>query len=222
MSKKGLIYVMDMESSLGDALARRVIDMNPHLIYRRWDMPIDPAQEIATYREQLRGIIISGSSKNINSSKVLPPSIPSEFFEVGVPILGVCYGHQLLGHLTGQKIVRCWDKPEGAEGTKATKKKDKGEQGPTKLTLTEEGKASKLFAGLGDTFEVWMKHTWMVESLPENWKLTASTEKCPIAAMEIGHIYAVQFHPEPYNSLFGRVILHNFMKNVCGLDTSYF
>ncbi len=218
---KGLIYIMDMESSLSDALARRVIDMDQHMIYRKWSMPIDPAQEVAAYREHIKGIIISGSAKNINSKKVTPPGVPPIFFEIGVPILGICYGHQLLGHLSGQKIVRCWDEPDKAKQTKEARKKDKGEQGPTKLTLTDDGKESNLFEGLGDNFPVWMKHNWMVETLPPQWKLTASTEKCGIAAMEVGNIYSVQFHPEPFNSLFGKIILHNFMQNICGVDTPF-
>ncbi|KKL87641.1 hypothetical protein LCGC14_1932670, partial [marine sediment metagenome] len=219
---KGLIYIMDMESSLGDALARRVIDMDQHMIYRQWSMGVDPAQEMAAYRNHIKGIIISGSAKNINSTKYAPPSVPEIFFELGVPILGICYGHQLLGYMSQQKVVRCWDEPDDAKRTKEVRKKDKGEQGPIKMVLTEDGKNSPLFEGLGDAFPVWMKHNWMVETLPPKWKLTGSTEKCPIAAMEVGNIYSVQFHPEPYNSLFGRIVLHNFMEKICGVKTPYF
>jgi GMP synthase (glutamine-hydrolysing) len=221
MSKEGIIYIMDMESSLSDALARRVLDMSQHMIYRKWSTSIDPGKEMAAYQEHIRGIIISGSMKNINGQKITPPRVPPIFFNIGVPILGICYGHQLLGQLTGQKVVRCWDEVDEAKRTAAARKKDKGEQGPTELTLTEEGRASDLFKGLGDSFPVWMKHNWMVETLPPGWKLTASTEKCNIAAMEIGNLYSVQFHPEPFNSLFGKIVLHNFMENICGVETPY-
>lgn len=219
---KGLIYIMDMESSLSDALARRVIDMGQHMIYRQWSMPIDPALEVATYREHIRGIIISGSSKNINSKKHTPPGIPPIFFELGVPILGICYGMQLLGHLSRSNIVRCWDEPDPEKRTEESRKKDQGEQGATTLTLTEKGQQSVLFRGLAGQFSVWMRHHFMVEETPPGWCHTASTEKCPVAAMEVGNIYAIQFHPEPYNSLFGRVILHNFMRHICGVETPYF
>jgi GMP synthase (glutamine-hydrolysing) len=67
-----------------------------------------------------------------------------------------------------------------------------------------------------------MKHNYMAEHLPEGWTLTGSTPKCPIGSMEYGNIFAVQFHPEPYNSLFGRVILHNFLTYACGVATPYF
>jgi GMP synthase (glutamine-hydrolysing) len=220
--KEGLIYIMDMESSLSGALARRVMDMDQHIIYRKWSMEVDVEAELKAYAKVLRGIIISGSAKNINSKKSLPPRVSPEFFKAGVPILGICYGHQLFGHITGQKIIRCWDEPDEAKRTKEARKKDKGEQGPTEITLTEEGKASKLFKGLAETFPVWMKHNWMVDALPPEWKLLASTEKCPIAAMEIGPYYSVQFHPEPFNSLYGKIVLHNFMQEICGVETPYF
>ncbi len=217
----GMLYIMDMESSLADALARRAIEMDQHMIYRKWDMEVNPEQEIAAYRNHIKGIIISGSSKNINSKKIQPPKVPPIFFRLGIPVLCICYGHQLLGHLAGQNIVRCWDEMEEGKRTAEAKKKDKGEQGPTMLTLTDAGKNSALFEGLGGSFPVWMKHNWMVETLPPNWNLTASTEKCGIAAMEVGHIFSVQFHPEPFHSLFGKIVLHNFIRNICGLDTPF-
>ncbi|MCI0527859.1 MAG: hypothetical protein L0Y56_10525, partial [Nitrospira sp.] len=81
---------------------------------------------------------------------------------------------------------------------------------------------SKLFTGLGEKFPVWMKHNWMLADVPQNWRVTGHTEKCPVAAMECGNIYALQFHPEPSTSLFGRTILHNFFTYICGVTTPYF
>jgi len=220
---KGLIYIMDMESSLSEALVRRVIDMDQYCVFRKWDMPINPEAETAAYKDSLKAIILSGSAKNVNSTKHTPPNIPPQFLEMGVPILSICYGLQYLAKLRGVKIVRCWDENDPAKRTtKAARKKDKGEQGPTPLFLTEAGRQSILFRGLGASFPVWMKHNWQAEHLPEGWTLTASTEKCPIAAMEYNNMFAVQFHPEPYNSLFGRIIMHNFLSYACGVDTPYF
>jgi len=219
---RGLIYVMDMESSLSEALVNRVIQMNQYIIFRKWDMEVDAVAEVAAYKDSLKGIVISGSAKNINSKKYTPPSIPAELFDVGVPVLAVCYGMQYMAHLMGERIVRCWDEDELGKRTKAAAKKDKGEQGPTELNLTEAGKSSLLFKGLGDSFDVWMKHNWMVENLPEGWTLTASTKKCPVACMEKDNIYAAQFHPEPFNSLAGRMMLHNFFTYACGVETPYF
>jgi len=186
MSKKGLIYVMDMQSTLSNALVNRMIDMNQYLIFRRWDMDIDPRAEVEAYKNQLRGIIISGSGRNINSKKKTPPDIPSELFNLQVPILAICYGLQLLAHLQGVKVVRCWDEQDP---TKQVVKKDKGEQGPTIFHRTDTN--SVLFQGLGKSFPVWMKHNWMADEVPEGWTHTGYTEKCPVGAMEIGNIFAL-------------------------------
>lgn len=217
---KGLVYVIDMESSLSDALVRRVIDMDQYVIYRRWDMEVNPVAEVEAYSKSLRALIISGSGKNINSKKNKPPTVPPELFQVEVPVLAVCYGMQYMAFLSGVNIVRCWDEEDPAKRTKSAAKKDKGEQGPTLLHRTAE--PSVLFQGLGNSFPVWMKHNWMLESLPEGWRHTASTEKCPYAAIERENVFAVQFHPEPFNSLYGRIILHNFLSYACGLQTPYF
>lgn len=220
--KPGLIYVMDMESSLSDALVRRMLDMNQRFIFRKWDMEVDPEQELDTYRDNLKGIIISGSAKNIYSKKETPPAISPVFLETGVPVLGICYGMQLMAHMMGQKIIRCWEEQDLDKRTKEAARKDKGEQGVVYLKVNEEGLGSRLFAGLGPNFPVWMKHNWMVEAVPEGWTHTASTKKCEIAAMEMGNLYAVQFHPEPHNSLFGRIIINNFLYLICDSDTPYF
>lgn len=219
MSNKGIIYVMDMESSLSEALVRRVIDMDQYVVFRKWDMPIDSAAEIAAYSKSLKGIILSGSAKNINGSKYTPPNIPVEFLELGVPVLGICYGLQYICSLRGVNVVRCWKEPDPK---KRDAKKDEGEQGTTPLCLTQAGRDSVLFRGLGNCFPVWMKHKYMAEHLPEGWTLTASTPNCPVAAMEFGNVFAVQFHPEPWNSLFGRIVLHNFLTYSCGVTTPYF
>lgn len=217
MPRRGLIYIMDMESSLSNALVRRLIDMNQYAIFRKWNMEIDPRAEIEAYQNQLKGIIISGSARNINSKKKTPPSIPAELFRLNLPVLAICYGLQYLAHLQGVKIVRCWDEQDPE---KRNPKKDKGEQGPILFHRTETD--SPLFYGLGQSFPVWMKHNWMAETVPEGWTHTGSTAKCPVGAMEIGNLFALQFHPEPDRSLFGRAILHNFLTYVCGVDTPYF
>ena len=222
MATKGLIYIMDLESSLADALVRRMLDMDQYCIYRKWDAKINPEAEVEAYGEALAGIILSGSAKNINSTKYVPPTIPVQFLQMGVPILAVCYGLQHLCHIRGVKIVRCWDQQDTKKSTKKARQKDKGEQGPTRISLTPEGRQSPLFYGLDNQFAAWMKHNWMAESLPEGWTLTASTARCPIAAMQYENIHALQFHPEPYSSLAGRTILHNFLTYICKVDTPYF
>lgn len=220
MAAKGLVYIIDMESSLSEALVRRVIDMGQYVVFRKWDMDVDPRAEVEAYKKSLCALIISGSTRNINAKKRPPPSVPAELFQLPVPILSICYGMQYLAHLQGTKIVRCWDEQDPEKRTKAAAKKDEGEQGPTMLHRTEND--SVLFQGLGESFPVWMRHNWMLESVPNNWIHTASTDKCPVAAAEIGNIFVTQFHPEPHSSLFGRIILHNFLTYACGVNTPYF
>ncbi len=221
--EKGLIYVIDMGSTLSDSCARRVVDMNQYFVYRPWNANIDCAAEMNAYKDVLRGIIITGSQLNINSKKAKSkPVIPPEMFQTGVPILGICYGMQYLAHLQGIPIVRCWDESDPSKRTKAKSKKDTGEQGVKTFQQSPEAGLSPLLHGLGNKFEVWMKHNWQVQSLPPGWTLLGRTEKCPIAAMECGNLYATQFHPEPFHSLSGRTIIHNFVSRICKLDTSYF
>lgn len=220
MSKDGMVYVLDMESSLADALARRMLDMQQHLVYRQWDMKTDPVAEVQAYGESVKALIISGSGKNINSKKTDPPTVPPELFELNVPVLAICYGMQYLAHLNDVNIVRCWDKEGIDPNDKEQVKKDKGEKGAVFFNRTEEH--SILFNGLGNSFPVWMYHNWMLEGCPEGWRNLGSTAKCPVAAIEKDNIFAVQFHPEPHTSLFGKIMLHNFLTYACGLETPYF
>ncbi len=215
-----MFLVLDMESGLAESLANRVLTMDQQFIFRKWDAQVDVAAEITAYQEVLKGIIISGSAKNVNSKKYVPPFVPPELFQVGVPILGICYGMQLIAKLLGQEIVRCWGDPE-----KKCKKKDKGEQGVVTTYLTDAGlvgAGADLFRGVGDTFEIWMKHAWMVQDIPEGWAITARTARCPVAGLSRGNVHLVQFHPEPYYSLAGKMIMHNFFTRVCGVETPYF
>jgi len=218
--EKGLVYVIDMGSSLSEALVRRVIDMGQYIVFRKWDMKVDPRAEMEAYKDTLRAVIISGSARNINSKKKVPPSLPPEIFQTQVPILAICYGMQYLAHLQGVPIVRCWNEQDPAKRTPKAMKVDVGEFGPTLFKRTVED--SVLFKGLGQAFPVWMKHNWMLESLPQGWRHTGGTDRCPVAAMEQANIFALQFHPEPAASLFGRTILHNFLTYACGLSTPYF
>ncbi len=219
MAKKGIVYIMDMESTLSESLVRRTIDMGQYVVFRKWDMAVDPRAEVEAYKDSLKALIISGSSRNVNSRKKPPPHIPPELFQLQVPILAICYGMQYLAHLQGMKIVRCWDEQDPAKRIKENAKKDKGEQGPTVVGQLND---SILFQGLGPRFPVWMRHNWMLEDVPPGWTLTARSDKCPVAAAEVGNIFALQFHPEPQASLFGRIILHNFLTYACGVDTPYF
>lgn len=216
---EGLIYVVDMESSLSDSLARRVQDMDQYFIFRRWDMEVNAEAEVATYGPHIRGLIISGSSKNINSRKTPAPVVPAPLLTLEVPILAICYGMQYLAHLMEVPIIRCWGEPDPKKRVGKKAKSDPGEQGVVEFQRLAQ---VPIFEGLDERFPVWMKHNWMLGDLPPGWELLGRTKKCPIAGMWSGDCYALQFHPEPYGSLYGRVILHNFLTKVCRVSTPYF
>lgn len=218
----GLVYILNMESGLAEPLAHRIVDMGQAVIFRPWNMELDAAKEVEVYGPKIRGLIISGSAKNINSKKHAPPAVPAELIALGVPTLAICYGMQFLAHCLGVPIVRCWEEADAQKRTKEAAKTDRGEQGQVILHRTDGDNPSPLFVGLGEYFPVWMKHNWMLADVPPGWRLTARTAKCPIAAIERNNIYALQFHPEPHNSLFGRIIIHNFLSMICDLRTPYF
>lgn len=203
MTNKGNIYVIDMESSLAQEIATRLVNFGVYVHFLPWDSEKDHLETINSLGN-IRGIIISGSHKNIHGKNF--PTINEEIVNLGIPILGICYGHQLLGHIHGSKIVKC--------------NGQKGEEGIVGLKRKQE--QSEIFSGLGQSFPVWMKHNWMIDSVPEGWKVTSSTQLCPIASMEKDHLYGVQFHPEPFHSLWGRIILFNFLERVCDITTNSF
>ena len=99
-----LIYIFDMESSLANSLASRVISLEQNIIFRKWDMDLDPEKELETYGHILGGMIISGSAKNVNSTKSKIPSIPHQFMKAGIPTLAICYGMQYLTEVLGGRV----------------------------------------------------------------------------------------------------------------------
>ncbi len=172
-----------------------------HLISRRIrDMKV--ASEIAqpdVSPDKLRGakgIILSGGAASVYDGSA--PKCSKTILQLGVPILGICYGHQLIAHLDGGKVMQG----------------DAGEYGTTILKV--KGKSS-LLAGLKAAENVWMNHRDIVQELPPSYAVTASTKSSPIAAFEnrSRKLYGVQFHPEVVHTVNGNRILENFVFGVC-------
>lgn len=119
-------------------------------------------------------------------------------FELGIPILGICYGSQLIAHMLGGKVVTA----------------PVSEYGKTEVDVEN---TTALFDGVGSKTVCWMSHTDYIEKAPEGFAVTAHTPVCPIAGMENPEkkLYAVQFHPEVMHTQEGMIMLHNFVMNIC-------
>jgi GMP synthase (glutamine-hydrolysing) len=191
------IAVLDAGGQYCHLLARRVreVGVQSHVL------PID------THANQLAGIsgiIISGGPRSVTEAG--SPRIDPSILSMGVPILGICYGHQLLAATMPGGVV----KPSYSR-----------EYGIAKLRLaaaSDSTPASLLFNGVPDQSHVWVSHGDSVEKLPDGFEVLGSTHDCAVASMANGakRIYGVQFHPEVTHSEFGQRILENFVRRVCG------
>jgi GMP synthase (glutamine-hydrolysing) len=132
------------------------------------------------------------------------PSIDSKIFDLGIPILGICYGDQLMAHILGGKV-----------STAPVR-----EYGKTNVNLDS---TSKLFKDIESTETCWMSHTDYIAEAPKGFKITGHTDVCPIAAMENEEkkLYGVQFHPEVEHTPFGKKMLENFLYDICGLSRTW-
>ena len=142
------------------------------------------------------GIIFTGGPHSVYKED--SPKVDKEIFNLGVPILGICYGMQLMSYMNGGSVVRC----------------DIAEYGTKKIRYSD----SVIFEGMDKESVCWMSHGDQVASVPEGYTVTASTDECKIAAYEYPakKFYAVQAHPEVVHTVNGNVILKNFLYKVCG------
>lgn len=150
--------------------------------------------------KKAEGIILSGGPRSVYENGA--PTVDKRMFSLGIPVLGLCYGHQLLAHALGGKVV-----PSSKEYGKET------------FTTT---KKTQLLNGLAKKEQVWMSHGDSVVALPQGFYLSGSTQGCKIAAFadEKRRIYGLQFHPEVQHTLHGTRILDNFLK-ICGCKRNY-
>ena len=191
------IVILDCGSQFTQLIARRVRELKVHSEILPWDVSLG---EIESRRPS--GVIISGGPMSVTDEDA--PAVPEGLFSLGVPVLGVCYGMQLVTSMMGGRVT---------SGTAR-------EYGRTEISLSGE---SRLFDGVPPSFEVWMSHGDSVMELPPGFKIMASTPSCPIAAMadETRKFYAVQFHPEVTHTLQGRAILERFVHGICGCGTDW-
>ncbi len=187
------ILVLDFGGQYDLLIARRVRE---HHVFAE----IKPYGKISAEevkRGGYRGIIFTGGPASVYAEG--SPLCGADMLETGIPVLGICYGAQLIAHLSGGEV-------SPAEGS--------GEYGSAALSV---GK-SALFEGIPEKITCWMSHSDRITSLPPGYTVTASTGKCPAAAFENSEkkIYGVQFHPEVSHTEYGRYVIGNFVKKICG------
>ena len=191
--KNETVVVLDFGGQYNQLIARRVRECNVYCEVLPYTAEIEKIKAL-----QPKGIIFTGGPNSVYEENA--PMYSKEIFELGVPVLGICYGNQLMAHVLGGKV-------SGAE---------KREYGKTEITLGD----SLLFDGIGRENICWMSHTDFVAALPEGFCGTAKTAATPYAAYENREkkLYSVQFHPEVNHTPFGKQMLRNFLYKVCGCN----
>ncbi|MFA5688316.1 MAG: glutamine-hydrolyzing GMP synthase [Kiritimatiellales bacterium] len=186
------IAVLDYGSQVTQLIARRIREQKVYCEILRFDTP---AAEIAKRAPQ--GIILSGGPASVPDAN--SPKCDPALFDLGVPVLGICYGMQLTAHTLGGTV-----KP----GLKR-------EYGKAMMDVVKD---SPLFDGLDRQLQVWMSHGDKVETLPDGFETVAKSDSCPLAAMQdpAKKIYGVQFHPEVVHTPQGAKMLSNFALKICG------
>ena len=187
------IVVLDAGGQYCHLIARRVRDLGVHAEIRRSDVAADEIRGA-------RGIIISGGPASVYDPG--SPTVDPAVLDGRVPVLGVCYGLQLMASLLGGDV----------------RSGQKGEYGLATLALEDGWAASRLLAGLSDQKQIWMSHKDVVAGLPAGFSRTGSTATCAMAVIEdpAKRLYGVQFHPEVVHTTQGRELLANFVFDICG------
>ena len=190
--ERELIMVLDFGGQYNQLIARRVREHNVYCEIYPYNKPLEFIME-----KKPKGIIFTGGPSVVYEENA--PIIKKEIFELGIPVLGICYGCQLMGHLLGGQI----------------EKAEKREYGKTDLWVDAK---DKLFDGVAENTSCWMSHTYYVSGPPEGFKITAKTQTCEAAAIsdEKRKLYGVQFHPEVLHTPEGGKMLKNFIFNICG------
>ena len=196
-STKQFVAVLDFGAQYGQLIARRVRDLNVYSEIVPCDISASELREMAP-----SALILSGGPASVYAEDA--PRVDPAIFELGVPVLGFCYGHQITAVTLGGKVAHS----------------EIGEYGPATI---ERDHDSVLFNSTPLKQTVWMSHRDSVCEVPEGFTVTASTDVCPVAAMENAErrIYTTQFHPEVKHTEHGQQILSNFLFSICGLEKNW-
>lgn len=187
-----LCIVLDFGGQYNQLIARRVRECGVYCEVKSYKTPLEEIKRLNPV-----GIIFTGGPNSVYEES--SPHISKEIFEMGIPILGICYGCQLMAYTLDGKVSTCINSEYGK-------------------TETFYDNSSLIFNELSDKSVSWMSHTDYISELPQGFKITAHTDNCPVAAMENAEkkLYAVQFHPEVNHTQNGLDMINGFLKNVCG------
>lgn len=191
MKNNELILILDFGGQYNQLIARRVRECNVYSEVVPYDISIEKIKE-----KDPKGIIFTGGPASVYGDD--SPKCADGIFELGIPVLGICYGMQLMTYTLGGNVAKA----------------SKREYGTTDVNIDN---SSPLFKGFGKNNGFLMSHTDYVETVPEGFRNIASTPSCPNAAMENAErrLYGIQFHPEVNNSVNGTQVIKNFLFEIC-------
>ena len=191
MKNNELILILDFGGQYNQLIARRVRECNVYSEVVPFDITIEKIKE-----KNPKGIIFTGGPASVYGEN--SPKCAEGIFELGIPVLGICYGMQLMTYTLGGNVARA----------------DKREYGTTDVSIDN---SSPLFEGFENTNGFLMSHTDFVEKVPDGFKNIGHTTSCPNAAMENRekNLYGIQFHPEVNSSINGTQVIKNFLFNIC-------
>nr|WP_099467252.1 glutamine-hydrolyzing GMP synthase [Konateibacter massiliensis] len=186
-----MVLVLDFGGQYNQLIARRVRECNVYCEVHSYNISLEKIKELNP-----KGIIFTGGPNSVYGED--SPRYEKAIFELGIPILGICYGSQLMAYALGGSV----------------KTAPVSEYGKTEVTID---KSSLLFGDVAEKTVCWMSHTDYIEKAPEGFTITATTPVCPVAAMELPEkkLYATQFHPEVMHTQEGIKMLSNFLFKVC-------
>ncbi len=186
------IVVIDFGGQYNQLVARRVRECNVYCEIYSYKTDLEKIR-----RMEPKGIILTGGPNSVYEEGA--PSCGKELFELGVPVLGLCYGAQLMSHVLGGHVCKAPVR----------------EYGRIEVTVDQ---SSKLFGNVSEKTICWMSHNDYIEKSAPGFRVTAHTADCPVAAAEWAErgLYAIQFHPEVLHTQEGSKMLHNFVYEICG------
>ncbi len=194
---KEFILILDFGSQYTQLIARRIRELNTYCEIHPYHLSLQCIRDMAP-----KGIVLSGGPSSVYQKDA--PLVPKELFELGIPVLGICYGMQLIAHLLGGKVEPSTER----------------EFGFAELNVTQ---ASRLLQDISPKTKVWMSHGDRLAVMPTGFQVVGNTGNAPMAAIakEASSLYGIQFHPEVQHTAEGMTFLSNFVNRICGCTGSW-